>query len=42
MQKAAKASPLDTLQELEEEWVKTRRNSLRRGEKSKEPGVKEA
>lgn len=39
--KAAKASPLETLRELEEKSGKTRRSGLRRGEKSKEPGVKE-
>lgn len=40
--KAAKASPLETLQELKEESETTRRNSLRKGEKSKEACVKKS
>ena len=39
--KTAKPSHLETLQELEEISEKTGRSSLRRGEKSKEPGVEE-
>lgn len=40
--KAAKPSPLETLQELKEESETTRRNSLRKGEKSKEACVKKS
>lgn len=40
--KAAKPSPLETLQELKEESGTTRRNSLRKGEKSKEACVKKS
>lgn len=40
--KAAKPSSLDTLQELKEESETTRRNSLRKGEKSKEACVKKS
>lgn len=37
--KAARASPLATLQELKEESEKTRRKRQRKGEKSMEAGV---
>lgn len=42
MLKAAKAPPLETLQELEEQSEKTRRNSQRRGENSEGPRVKKS